>query len=181
MYNNFNYVSTVVDSLSHFVQFFPCQKGITGEDVLKLIMDRWIGPFGKPNALHSDNDVRFKQQKGFFQSAFRALDIETHFARPRHPVSNGLCENVNRQFLQNLRAFSLSCKTNNWPTLVSYCTWLMNSQISPSTGFSPHEMFLGRPSWPFDLVPEPTTNPDVHAWLMQQLLIQEKASLRLQN
>ena len=141
MYNDFDYVLTVVDSLSHYVQFFPCQKGITGEGVLKLIMERWIAPFGKPNAIHSDNDVRFKQQKGFFQSAFRALDIQTHFAIPRHPGSNGLCENVNRPSLQNLRSLSLSCKTNNWPLLVSYCTWLMNSQISPSVGLPPQELF----------------------------------------
>ena len=31
MYNNFDYILTIVDSLSRFVQFFPCQKGITGE------------------------------------------------------------------------------------------------------------------------------------------------------
>ena len=33
--NNFDYVLTVVDALSRFVQFYPCQKGITGEGVMK--------------------------------------------------------------------------------------------------------------------------------------------------
>jgi len=161
-HNNFDYVLVVVDALSRFVQFYPCQKGITGEGVMKLILERWIAPFGKPLAIHSDNDVRFKQEKGFYQTAFKALGIETHFSIPRHPASNGLCENENRAFLQNMRALSLSCKTMNWPQLVPYCCWLMNSQISATTGLSPHEMFLGRPPWRFEIVPEPCVNPESH-------------------
>ena len=174
MYNNMDYVLTVVDSLSHFAQFFPCQKGITGEGVLKLLLERWISIFGKPNAIHSDNDVRFKSEKSFLQSAFRALGVQTHFSIPRHPRSNGLCENVNKAFLQNLRALSLTCKTNNWPQLVPYCTFLMNSQISPQVGISPHELFLGRPSFCLELVPEPNLNPEVQTWLTKQLLVQKK-------
>ena len=57
----------------------------------------------------------------------------------------------------------------------------MNSQISATTGLSPHEMFLGRPPWKFDVIPEPCVNPESHSWLMEQLLIQEKASQRLQK
>ena len=51
-YNNFDYVLTVVDALSHFVQFFPCQEGITGEGTLKLLFEIWIAPFGKPSSNH---------------------------------------------------------------------------------------------------------------------------------
>jgi hypothetical protein len=57
----------------------------------------------------------------------------------------------------------------------------MNSQISPTTGMFPHEMFLGRPSWKMELTPEPTLNPNTHSWLMEQILLQEKASQRLQK
>ena len=177
-HNNRENILTVVDALSRFVQFYPCQKGITGEGVFKLLLERWFAPFGTPNSLHSDNDVRFKQQKGFYQTIFRTLGVHTHFAIPRHPGSNGLCENENRAFLQNMRALSLAFKTNNWPQIVQYCTWLMNSQVSPTTNMSPHEMFLGRPSWKMEFAPEPNTNPQVHSWLMEQILLQEKASLR---
>ena len=113
-YNNFDYVLTIVDALTRFTMFLPCQKNITGEGVLKLILERWITPYGKPCAIHSDNDVRFKSQKGFYQTAFKALGIETHFALPRHPGSNGLCENENKAFIQNMRALSLTMKTMNW-------------------------------------------------------------------
>ena len=180
-FNNFDYVLVVVDALSRFVQCYPCQKAITGEGVLKLLLERWISPYGKPLAIHSDNDVRFKSEKGFYQTAFKAIGVEIHFALPRHPASNGLCERENRAFLQNLRALSISCKTMNWPQLVPYCVWLMNSQISTMTELSPHEMFLGRPPWKFELVPEPCLNPQAQSWLMEQLLAQEKAALRLKK
>ena len=180
-YNNFDYVLTIVDALSRFVQFLPCQKGISGEGSLKLILERWISIFGKPNTIHSDNDVRFKSPKGFYQTIFKALGVEIHFSIPRHPASNGLCENVNKSFLQNMRALSLSLKTKNWPQIVPYCTWLMNSQISTLTNLSPSEMFLGKPAWKTDLNLEPNTSPPMHDWILQQILTQEKASQRLQK
>ena len=180
-HNNFDYVLTVVDALSLFVQFYPCQKSRTGEGVLKMLLERWITQYGKPSAIHSDNDVRFKQEKGFYQTVFKALDIEVHFSLPRHPASNGLCERGNRAFIQNMRALSLSLKNMNWPQMVPYCTWLMNSQISGTTGLTPHDMFLGKPAWKLEVVPEPCLNPEDHHWIMKQLLMQEKAVQRLQK
>ena len=38
----FNYVLTIVDSLTRFVQFVPCCKSITGEETLKVILNNWI-------------------------------------------------------------------------------------------------------------------------------------------
>ena len=178
-YNGFDYVLTLVDHLTHFVQFIPTQKSITGEGVLRLILDRWISFFGKPAVIRSDNDVRFRQNSGFYQSAFRALDVKLSFSLPRLPRSNGFVENVNKQFLQNMRALTLTTKNNNWPQLLPYCTFLMNSQVSPVTMMSPHEMFLGRPAWRFDLPNEPITNPDCYNWIMEQLELQEVASRRL--
>lgn len=58
-------------------------------------------------------------------------------------------------------------------------SWILNSQISNSTGFSPSELFLGRPSWKFTKVPEPNSNPKVETWLEEQLLLQECAAKRL--
>ena len=100
---------------------------------------KWITPFGKPNLIHSDNDVRFRSSKGFYQTVFKSMGVDLHFSIPRHPASNGLCENVNKSFLQNMRALSLSLKTNNWPQIVPFCTWLMNSQVSPLLNLSPSE------------------------------------------
>jgi len=78
-----------------------------------------------------------------------------------------------------MRCLAQEAKTNDWPKLVPFCTWLMNSQISGSTGYSPSELFLRRPSWKFDLIQEPGTNPSVESILMDQLKLQEIASQKL--
>ena len=180
-FNNQDYVLAIVDGLTRFVQYIPCHKSITGEKTLKLILKEWIQKFDKPTEILSDNDVRFQQEKGFYQSAFRSLGIDVRFSIPRHPGSNGLCERENRSFIQNMRCLALELKTKDWPKLVPYCVWLMNSQLSGQTGLSPAELFLGRPSWKFDVLPEPATNPTVNSWLLDQMEMQEAVIKRLET
>ena len=83
--NNFNYVLTIVDGLTRFVKFCPCKNTITGEGTLKVILTEWIQNSGKPQQILSDIDVRFAQQKGFYQSGFKALGVDINFGLPRHP------------------------------------------------------------------------------------------------
>ena len=144
-------------------------------------MHDWIQDFGKPKEILSDNDVRFNQEKGFWKSCFRSLGIDVDFGLPRHPQSNGLCERMNRSFLQNIRALSIELKTMDWPRLCPLVTWIMNSQISNQTGCKPSELFLGKPSLKFQVEPEPCTNPTVQTFLETQMLWQEKAIQRLEK
>ena len=179
--NNYDYVLTIVDGLTRFVKFVPCKSTISGENTLKIILQEWIQNFGKPKEILSDNDVRFVQEKGFYQSSFRALGVEVHFGIPRHPQSNGLCERMNRSFIQNLRAMSMEMKTLEWPKLCPLVSWVINSQVSTQTGYSPSELFLGRPAWQFHVLPEPGANPLVQNWLESQMLMQEQAIKRLEH
>jgi len=127
--------------------------------VIKILLERWFSVFGKPTSIHSDNDVRFSREKGFYQSVLKAMQVTTHFSVPYRPQSNGVCENVNRQFLQNMRILMHTTKTQNWPALAPYVAWLMNSQVSPTTKLTPHELFHGRPAQKFEVLPEPCTAP----------------------
>ena len=167
-----HYILTTVEGLSRFVQFLPCLKRITGEGTFKLLLERRIAPFGKPNYIHSYKHVRFHNSKVFYQTTLRALGIDVHSSLRRHPSSNGFCENVNKALIQNLRALSLAWKTENWPSILPYCTWLMNSQMSPLKNQTRSEMFHGKPNWKMELVPEPNTSPQTHDWIMQQILAQ---------
>ena len=127
-HNEFNYVLTMVDSLTKFSKFVPCSKNISGEETLRIFLKEWIMHYDKPNCIMSDIDVRFSQHEGFYQKVFRSLGVEVKFAVPRHPQSNGLCERTNRAFLQNLRALSLSTKTIDWPKLTPIVTWMILSK-----------------------------------------------------
>ena len=180
-HNEFNYVLTIVDSLTKFTKFIPCSKSITGEETFRIILKEWIMHYDKPVCIMSDNDVRFSQQEGFYQKVFRSIGIEVKFSIPRRPQSNGLCERTNRAFLQNLRALSIQMKTMDWPKLTPIVCWLMNSQVSPKTSYSPSELFLGRPSWKGEVVPEQESSPTVENFLQWQMEAQEAVMKRLQR
>ena len=179
--DQFNYVLTIVDSLSRFSLFIPCSKNISGEETLKLILKEWISHYGKPSTIMSDNDVRFSREQSFYQNVFRSLGIEIKFSVPRHPQSSGLCERTNRAFLQNLRAMTMEMRSMDWPKLTPIVTWLMNSQVSPKTGYSPMELFFGRPSWKMEISPEPDLTPSMQIFLQKYMDMQEKAVLRLKS
>ena len=57
----------------------------------------------------------------------------------------------------------------------------MNSQISSVTGVSPSELFQGRLPWRFECSMEPSENPQVESWVLEQLFLQEKACLRVKH
>jgi hypothetical protein len=180
-YNSMDYVLGIVDGLSRFCLYLPCQKEITGEKVLKLVLKEWIQNFGRPNEILSDNDIRFKSSTGFYQEAMKMLGIKVSFSIPRRPQSNGLMERENRSFVQTLRCLVHETGEKNWPKLLPMVNFVMNSQISGSTGVSPSELFQGRSPWKFESVGEPCENPSVENWLMEQLLLQEKACVRLKH
>ena len=115
-----------------------------------------------------------------YQEAFNATGVKINFRVPWQHHSNGFCERTNRSLIQNLRLLSLKCKTLDWPNFLPYATWIHNSQISSQTGFSPSELFLGRPTWKFFTIFEPSSNPSVQNWLEEQMLCQEKSRERLE-
>ena len=108
-HNQFNYVLTIVDSLTKFVKFIPCSKSISGEETLKTILLEWILHYDKPSTIMSNNDVRFSQSQGFYQKVFHSIGIDVKFSVPRHPQSNGLCERNNRSFFKTFVYWPCKC------------------------------------------------------------------------
>jgi transposase InsO family protein len=178
-FNSFDYALGIVDGLSRFCLYLTCYKEVTGEK--RMILKEWVKKFGRPNEVLSDNDIRFKASSGFYQEAIKSLGIKVSFSLPRRPSSNGLMERENRSFVQTVRCLVHETGTKDWPKLLPYVNFVMNSQISSSTGMSPSELFLGRSPWKFESVGEPCESPSVENWILEQLLLQEKASLRLKH
>ena len=74
-------------------------------------------------------------------------------------------------------------KTVEWPKLVPFVSFIMNSQVSPQTGFTPHELFLGREAYKFHLDGplDPGVTPSVRDWVEENLQLQQVASKRLSH
>jgi hypothetical protein len=172
-YGGFDYLLVVMDALSRFVQFFPVSKHISGEQVLSLLFARWFQPFGVPSEVHSDNDVRFASSKGVYQSVLRALGCRVSFSSPRHPQGNSMVERMNRSVLQTFRILMSQLHTKNWPVLAPYVSFCINSCVHQASGFSPGELFLGRPLSFLTLRPDLDSGPSAQDWISEHLKIPE--------
>ena len=65
--------------------------------------------------------------------------------------------------------------------LLPVISLMMNSQESSATGYSPHELFLGRPAW-FLHAPYPEdTHSSVGEWVQEQQAKVDKAKAMLQR
>jgi hypothetical protein len=180
-YAGHDYVMTIVDGLSRFAQFIPCKKKLDSEGAFQLLWVHWIQKYGKPKEVHSDNDVRFSSETSFWQTVLRNIRVKVSFSQPRRPQGNGLCERMNRTFKQEMRLVMSQRKDRNWIRVVPYVTWLINCQVHTATGMTPAEVFLGRPCWTPDLVPDPDAQPAVSDWLEHQLDVQKLVQRRLQQ
>ena len=129
----------VTCGLSRFTRVFPCNKKITGEHTVKMLVEQWFEPYGAPKQVHSDEDVRIRSDTGWYKRVLNALNVEVTTGVPYTNTSNPLCERQNRVVEQNLRILMKQERTKDWVRLVPWAVLSMNSQRSSSTGFTPHQ------------------------------------------
>ena len=177
------YDSSLVVScgLSRFTRVFPCNKKITGEHTVKMLVEQWFEAYGAPNQVHSDKDVRICSETGWYKQVLNALNIEVATGVP-YTTSNPLCRRQNCVVEQNLTIVMEQECTKDGVRLVPWAVLTMNSQRSSSTGFIPHEMFHGgRPAWFFNTpFPEDFKSP-VRDWLEHKQSMANKAGTNLRH
>ena len=140
----------VTCGLSRFTRVFPCNKKMTGEQTVKMLVKQWFEPYGAPKQVHSNEDVRIRSDTGWYKRVLNALNIEVTTGVPYTHMSNPLSERQNRVVEQNLRILMKQECIKDWVRLVPWAVLTMNSQRSSSAGFTPHELFNGgRPAWFF--------------------------------
>ena len=57
----------VTYGLTRFTRDFPCNKKITGEQTVKILVEEWFEPYGAPKEIHSDGDVRIWSDTGWYK------------------------------------------------------------------------------------------------------------------
>ena len=72
-------------------------------------------------------------------------------------------------------------KGRKWLRVLPYATYLMNNQVSTRTGFSPHELFFGRPGFHIEFPTPQDANPKVKEWMEKQGTLASKAKELLQR
>ena len=131
----------VTRGLSRFSRVFPCNKKMTGEQTVKMLVKQWFEPYGAPKQVHSDEDVRICSDTGWYKRVLNALNVRVTTGVPFTHTSNPLCERQNRVVEQNLRILMKQERTKYWVRLVPCAVLTMNSQSRSSRGFTFHKLF----------------------------------------
>ena len=134
--------------------------------------------------VHHDNDVRWSSETGWWRGVLKSLGCRVSYAVPRRPESNGIAERRNQELLKTMRIIMKKARTKDWLKVLPYAVWMLNNRTNKLTGFSPAELFLGRPTWQFEVpVPDGDLQVQVKSWLDEHLKMQDQAvqQLRLQR
>ena len=167
--------------LIRFTRVFPCTKHITGEETIKILLEEWFCVYGAPKEINSDEDVRVRSDTGWYKRVLRSLNVQVSTGFPYSHTSNPLCERQIRVLKENVRIWCKTERTRDWVRLLPVIFLMMNSQESSATGYSPHELFLGRPAW-FLHAPYPEdTHSSVGEWVQEQQAKVDKAKAMLQR
>ena len=108
----------VTCGLFRFTRVFPCNKKITGEQTVKMLVEQWSNPYRAAKQVHSDANVRIRSDTGWYKRVLNALNDEVTTDVPHTHTSNPLCEKQNRLVGQNLRILRKQERTTDWVRLV---------------------------------------------------------------
>ena len=78
-------------------------RDITALDVLSAFLDTWVASSGIPDSILSDNGPQFAAV--LWQGVLKTLGIDTNYATPDHPQTNGQVERFNMTLVNQLRQY----------------------------------------------------------------------------
>ena len=145
-FGGYDFALAVTCGLTRFTRVFPCTEHITSEETIKILLEEWFCVYGAPKEINSDEDVRLRSDTGSYRRVLRSLNVQVSTGIPYTHTSNPLCERQIRVLKGSVRIWCQIEGTKDWVRLLPVISLMMNSQESSATGYSPHELFMGRPA-----------------------------------
>ena len=108
----------VTCGLTRFTCAFHCNKKITGEQTVTILVEQWFEHYGAPKEVHSDQDVRIWSDTGWYKRVLEALNVHVTRRVPYTHTSNLLCERQNPVLEQNLGILMKQERTKDWVRLL---------------------------------------------------------------
>ena len=126
---------------------FPCTKHITGEETIEIILKQWFCVFGAAKGINFDEDLRVRSGTGWYKRVLSLLNVQVSTRIPYTDTSNPVCDQQIRVLKEDVRIWCKTERTKDSVRLLPVISLMMNSQESSATGYSPHELLMGRPAW----------------------------------
>jgi hypothetical protein len=135
--------SHILVGVDHFSKFcvLKAVPRITAETMCKFLSESVISYFGLFEVLITDSHQSFRSK--LISELCRKLKINHHFSSSYNPQSNELCENRVKVTKSILKAYCQEYP-NSWDNYLPLVQNVLNSTVSSTTKYSPHQIVFGR-------------------------------------
>ena len=137
----------------------------TAMSVAEVLVQEFIGRFGVPRSIHSDQGREFESQ--LIAQLCRLLHMKKTRTTPYNPKSDGMVERMNRTVKQMLSSL-VNETQNNWDDHLPYVMMAYRASEHERTKCTPNLLMLNRETnLPVDLMVsnKPSTDACPHAYV----------------
>jgi site-specific DNA-cytosine methylase/exonuclease III len=143
------YLVTMVDWFTRYVCIYPVREPTA--EAIGNCMESFIGRFGVPLTVISDNASYFKERS--LREIEERLGLRRAWIAAHRPQGNGLLERFHRTLGRALKCHVHDSRSVNWDVGLDLMTLGYNSMEHHATGYSPHYLMHGyHPALPFDVI-----------------------------
>lgn len=136
------YILGIIDAYTKFI-VLRAVKDTRSKTSISVLRDVFA-MFGTPRTLISDRGTSFTSKE--FESYIQNVGVKHVLNAVATPRANGQIERYNRSILSSLTALCHGNDDRHWDKHVPDVQWSLNNTINQSTGKSPMEIIMGRPS-----------------------------------
>ena len=134
-------IFVVTDLFTRWVEAFAIPEATSGR-LLGLLKAEVFSRYGYPRCLLTDNGTQFTSKS--WSEALNQWGIE-HWTTPiYHPQANPT-ERRNQELKRLFRIHLVDQSHNKWDQYLQECLFSVRQRVNRVTGYSPAELFLGRP------------------------------------
>ena len=167
--NGNEYIVVIGDYFTKWTEAFAL-KNHTAQTVAEVIVQEFVGRFGVPRQIHSDQGREFESL--LISHLCQLLHIKKTRTTPYNPKSDGMVERANRTVKQMLSVLVNEAQ-DNWDDHLPYIMMAYRASVHESTKCTPNLLMLNRETnLPVDIMigspPGTTTCPNAYVeWVRQ--------------
>lgn len=138
---SYDSVLVMVDRLTKYSHFIPCNETYTAENLGYLVLDRLVRYHGIPTSFVTDRDKLFTSN--FWNTLVACLGTKHKLSTAYHPTTDGQTERMNQTLEVYLRHY-VNHTQDNWVSLLPTAQLALNNGQSATTKVSPFYANFGK-------------------------------------